>query len=70
VLTVVNLDPFNVQSGWLTLDGNALGLSAGEVYEVYDLLAERGYTWTGARNYVELRPLEAAAHVFEIRRRG
>jgi starch synthase (maltosyl-transferring) len=69
VLTIVNLDPFNAQSGWVTLDGNSLGLSAGEVYEVYDLLAERGYTWTGARNYVELRPLEAPAHVFEIRRR-
>ncbi|MGI8769955.1 MAG: alpha-amylase family glycosyl hydrolase, partial [Acidobacteriaceae bacterium] len=69
VLTIVNLDPFNVQSGWVTLDQNALGLSAGEVYEVYDLLADRGYTWTGARNYVELRPLEVPAHVFELRRR-
>ncbi len=69
VLTIVNLDPFNVQSGWVTLDQDALGLSAGDAYEVYDLLADRGYTWTGARNYVELRPSEAPAHVFEVRRR-
>jgi starch synthase (maltosyl-transferring) len=68
VLTIVNLDPVNVQAGFLSLDLTALGLSAGATYEVFDLLANRGYRWQGSRNYVELRPYEVPAHVFAVRK--
>ena len=68
VLTVVNLDPVNVQSGFITLDMGALGLSEGASYEVFDLLAGRSFRWHGSRNFVELRPYEVPAHVFAVRR--
>ena len=68
VLTVVNLDPVNVQAGYLELDLAALGLGDGATYEVFDLLAGRGYRWQGSRNYVELRPNDVPAHVFAVRK--
>jgi starch synthase (maltosyl-transferring) len=83
ILVVVNLDPFHVQAGWTRLDLDALGLAPGiddpgledpgvegqgAPFEVHDLLADRSYSWRGARNYVELRPAEAAAHLFEVRK--
>jgi len=50
------------------LDLTALGLKDGASFEVFDLLANRGYRWQGSRNYVELRPYDVPAHVFEIRK--
>src|SRR5271163_1640562 len=64
ILTVVNLDPFNVQSGFVTLELDALGLAADDVFEAHDLLTDSWYSWSGARNYVELRPAELPAHIF------
>jgi starch synthase (maltosyl-transferring) len=69
VLTIVNLDPVNTQAGFVTLNLAALGLSDGAVFDVFDLLANRGYRWQGSRNYVELRPYDVPAHVFRVARR-
>ena len=69
VLTVVNLDPVNTQAGFVTLDLAALGLRDGAAFDVFDLLANRGYRWQGSRNYVELRPYDVPAHVFHVARR-
>ncbi len=69
ILVVVNLDPVLVQSGWVTLDLDVLGLDANDRFEVDDLLADRQYLWQGARNYVELRPKEIPAHLFRVRKR-
>jgi starch synthase (maltosyl-transferring) len=66
ILVVVNLDPFLVQAGWVNLDLDVLGLSSGDTFEVYDLLADHSYSWRGSRNYVALRPAEAPAHVFRV----
>jgi starch synthase (maltosyl-transferring) len=66
ILVVVNLDPFLVQSGWVSLDLEALGLAVDDTFEVYDLLADHAYYWRGSRNYVALRPAEAPAHVFRV----
>jgi starch synthase (maltosyl-transferring) len=66
VLTVVNLDPFWVQSGWVYLDLGVLGLAADDTFEVYDLLAGHSYRWQGSRNYVALRPAEMPAHLFRV----
>jgi starch synthase (maltosyl-transferring) len=68
VLTVVNLDPHNTQSGWLELDLSTLGLPADRVYQVHDLLTDQRYQWNGPRNYVMLDPQRIPAHVFRIRR--
>ena len=66
ILVVVNLDPSLVQTGWVALDLAAIGLAADVTFEVYDLLADRSYSWRGSRNYVALRPAEAPAHVFRV----
>jgi starch synthase (maltosyl-transferring) len=68
VLTIVSLDPVNTQTGFILLDLAALGLPDGAVFEVFDLLTNRVFGWQGSRNYVELRPYEIPAHVFEVRR--
>ena len=68
VLTIVNLDPVNTQAGFVTLDLARLGLNEGAAFDVFDLLANRGYRWQGSRNYVELRPYEIPAHVFRVTR--
>ena len=67
VLTVVNLDPHHVQSGWVTLDLADLGISAERTYQVHDLLTDARYLWTGARNFVMLDPARVPAHVFRLR---
>ncbi len=69
ILTVVNLDPNQPQSGWVDLDVDALNLDAEQPYQVHDLLSEQRYVWRGRHNYVMLDPQRAAAHVFRLRRR-
>jgi starch synthase (maltosyl-transferring) len=68
VLMVVNLDPYNTQSGWVTLALWKLGIEEDASYEVYDLLSEERYLWHGARNYVELNPEKMPAHVLSVRK--
>jgi starch synthase (maltosyl-transferring) len=69
VLVVVNLDPNHVNSGFVELPLDELGIDPRQPYQVHDLLADRRYLWFGPRNYVELRPEVNQAHVFAIRRR-
>ena len=68
VLTVVNLDPYNTQSGWLELDLDALEIDAERTYQVHDLLSDQRYQWRGRRNYLILDPQRMPAHVFRLRR--
>jgi starch synthase (maltosyl-transferring) len=63
ILVVVSLDPYRVQSGWLDVH-----FSGPDVFEIEDLLADRGYAWRQGRNYVELNPHVLPAHVFRVRR--
>jgi starch synthase (maltosyl-transferring) len=69
VLTVVNLDPHQSQSGWLDLDVAALNLDTEQPYQVHDLLSDQRYIWRGRFNYVLLDPNRSPAHVFRLRRR-
>jgi starch synthase (maltosyl-transferring) len=68
ILVIVNLDPHNVQSGWVDLDLDALRFDPGDSYQVHDLLSDQRYQWRGARNYVMLDPGRLPAHVFKLRR--
>jgi starch synthase (maltosyl-transferring) len=68
ILTVVNLDPHNAQSGWIDLDLDTLRLDAARPYQVHDLLSDQRYQWRGRRNYVMLDPQRMPAHVFKLRR--
>ncbi len=69
ILTAVNLDPYNPQSGWVELDLDALGLDAHAPYQMHELLTGARFLWSGPRNYVSLDPTRAPAHVFRLRRR-
>jgi starch synthase (maltosyl-transferring) len=69
ILTVVNLDPHQAQSGWVDVDVGALKLDAEQPYQVHDLLSEQRYIWRGRYNYVMLDPQRVPAHVFRLRRR-
>ena len=68
ILTVVNLDPYNVQSGWVDLDLGAAQIESDRPYQVHDLLSDQRYQWRGRRNYVMLDPRRMPAHVFRLRR--
>ncbi len=66
VLTVVNLDPLNRQSGWLYLDTKQMGLTDESTYTVEDVLSGAAYTWHGPSNYVALDPAVQPGHVFVV----
>jgi starch synthase (maltosyl-transferring) len=68
VLTVVNLDPYNAQSGWVQLDLPRLDIDPARIYQVHDLLSDQRFTWRGGSNYVLLDPARMPAHVFRVRR--
>ena len=67
VLVVVNLDPYAVQAGHVDIDLAAIGLAYGSAYDVVDRLGGVTYRWQGNRNFVELSPWGAMAHVFTVR---
>ena len=69
ILVVVNLDPNHTHGGWVQLDLASLGVDSDSPYQVHELLGDGRFLWTGARNYVELNPQSAPAHVFRIRRK-
>jgi starch synthase (maltosyl-transferring) len=68
ILTIVSLDKYHAQSGWVGLALDKLGLDYGRAYGVHDLLTGARYTWHGAWNYVSLRPWDVPAHIFRIER--
>ncbi len=69
ILVVVNLDPFHTQAGWLEVPLDRLGIDARQPYPVHDLLSGAEYVWQGGRNYVELDPQAAPAHILRLHRR-
>ncbi|MEO8080384.1 MAG: alpha-1,4-glucan--maltose-1-phosphate maltosyltransferase [Caldimonas sp.] len=69
IVTVVNLDPNNAQSGWLELDLAALGLDENAQYQMHDLLTDERFLWQGRHNFVMLDPNRVPAHVMLVRQR-
>jgi starch synthase (maltosyl-transferring) len=68
ILVVVNLDPHNRHTGWLSLDLEALGIAGEARFQVHDLMSEARYLWQGPRAFVSLDPQIMPAHVFRVRR--
>lgn len=67
VLVVVNLDFHAEQHGFVTLNGAGLGIDLSRPFQVRDVLSGESFTWSQARNYVELNPLSGkSAHVFVV----
>jgi starch synthase (maltosyl-transferring) len=69
ILTVVNLDPHNTQSGWVDLPLDSLGLDPAVPFQGHDLLSGARYIWHGGRIYFQLNPAEVPAHIIRIRRK-
>ena len=67
ILVVVNLDPRNMQSGWVSVVLDEFRLGEQEPYQVHDLLTDARYVWHGSRNYVQLNPAVLPAHIFRVR---
>ncbi len=68
VVVVINLDPNYVQSGFVNLPLDKLGIEEYGPYQVHDLLTDEKYVWNGRRNYVELRPDRLPGHILQIGR--
>ncbi len=68
VVTVVNLDPYNVQSGWLELDPASVGVESGQDFQVHDLLSDQRFVWQGQRHFIRLDPQVVPAHILVVRR--
>jgi starch synthase (maltosyl-transferring) len=69
ILVAVNLDPHHVQSAWIELPVDDLGLPRDQPFQVHDLLTGARYLWHGTRNFVQLDPQSIPAHIFRVRRR-
>lgn len=66
IVIVVNLDPYNPQSGHLTIPIDEFGIDT--YYQVHDLITNRRYNWSGETNFVSLTP-GAPAYIFRLRKR-
>ena len=66
ILVAVNLDPRNVQNGWVEIDLAALDLPEDAPCSVHDLLGGETYQWRGRRNFLQLDPRAGPAHIFEV----
>jgi starch synthase (maltosyl-transferring) len=66
ILVVINLDPFNAQSGTVNTPLAAWGLDPGQSYRVRDLLSGAEYSWSGEWNWVRLDQAVCPAHIFLI----
>jgi starch synthase (maltosyl-transferring) len=66
ILTVVSLDHHHVQSGWVTLDTEAVGLDADRPIVAHDLLSDARYVWSGGSNFVKLDPADVPCHILAL----
>jgi starch synthase (maltosyl-transferring) len=66
ILVIVNVDPHGEHRGFVDVDLAAIGLAYESSYDVVDRLGGVTYRWHGNRNYVELSPHGAMAHIFTV----
>jgi starch synthase (maltosyl-transferring) len=66
ILVVVNLDPVNMQHGFVQLPLVAWDLTPHATIDVADLLSQERYFWRGEWNYVRLDPQDRVAHILHV----
>ena len=66
VLVAVNLDPLNMQHGFVQLPLTDWGFAPDSTIEVTDLLTEERYFWRGEWNYVRLDPEARVGHILHV----
>lgn len=69
LLILVSLDPFNAQSGTLTIPLKDLGLKSKGSYRVHELLSDRHYIWEEENRQITLNPRDMPAYIFKIHRK-
>jgi len=68
ILVLVNLDPYNSQSGFAYVPLESFGINGNDPFQMEDLLTGEEFVWNGRRNFVMLDPHARPAHVFKLRR--
>ena len=69
VIGVVNLDPYQAQSGHVEVPFDTFGFTdRGDIWRVRDLLTGERFEWRHGRNYVALDPQSRPAHVLRVER--
>lgn len=66
ILTVVNIDPYHRQSGYVQLPRERLKLGSHINVKLYDTVTGEHYTWMQEWNYVELDPYKMPFHLFVL----
>jgi starch synthase (maltosyl-transferring) len=66
LLVVVNLDPAQMQHGFVQLPVTEWGVTPHTTIEVHDLLSDERYYWRGEWNYVRLDPQAHVAHILHV----
>jgi starch synthase (maltosyl-transferring) len=66
IMVVVNLDPFNMQHGFVQLPLADWGVPPHASIEVQDLLSGERYFWRDEWNYVRLDPQAHVAHILNV----
>ena len=66
MLMVANLDPHAVHEDTITLDLEALDLTADAPIQAYDELTGATWIWFGASQYVRLDPAVQPGHVLHL----
>lgn len=65
LLIAVNLDPFRVQEGGVSVPLDKIGLPPGSRFKVRDLLTDSVYVWSD-KNFVRLDPQREPAHILRV----
>ena len=66
VLCIVNLDPYNPQSGAVRINMADLGLEDHDFYFVKDAITGQSFVWKGSENFVILDPSKSPGHLFTV----
>ena len=66
VVVAVNMDPYNVQTAWIRLPLDKLGIDSYSSYVMHDMLSGSKFNWHGEWNYIELNPYIIPAHIFRV----
>ena len=69
VVTIVNIDPYGVREGTVSLDLSAFGLPADRPAVAHDVLSQETYAWS-QEVYVRLDPQVRVAHVAHLEHPG
>ncbi|MDQ3767518.1 MAG: alpha-1,4-glucan--maltose-1-phosphate maltosyltransferase, partial [Actinomycetota bacterium] len=67
LLVVLNLNPFGWEAAALKLDLGALGAAAEQPFEVYDIVKDTTYLWSGHSHYIALDSSDEPAHIFQVK---